>query len=214
MHLYMLYHFDFPLTDVPPSCEAGLHPAGNSQGTMGGGNILLCSAALLECCSEFWSLCLVDVCHDKRFPDPWIWKWTCEAKILLSTSAKLNQLCLVLPSESVQRRPFKLWKSSYFCLCRAFKRDVCSGFFFLFLEINCCVCGIQWTNHFECPALLLLLLALSKLSPTHSAVVYLALGWRLVLPALLSWFNYFSSCWDNIILCCTSDTTYWRSAEP
>lgn len=72
------------------------------------------------------------------------------------------------------------------------------GFFFLFLEINCCVCGIQWTNHFECPALLLLLLALSKLSPTHSAVVYLALGWRLVLPALLSWFNYFSSCWTML----------------
>lgn len=80
-------------------------------------------------------------------------------------------------------------------------------FFFLFLEINCSVCSIQLTNHFECPALLLFLLALSRLSPSHSALVYLALVWRLVLPALLSWVNYISSCRDSIILCCTSDSS-------
>lgn len=149
---------------------------------------------------------LMGVCHDKHFPDPPIWKWTCEVKILLSTSAKLTNCAL-----SYHLRVFKgellncgdnLLSVSVGALRGMFVVGI-----FLVLEINCSVCGIQWTNHFQCPALLLLLLSLSRLSPSHSAVVYLALVWRLVLPALLSQFNCFSSCWDNTILCCTSDTT-------
>lgn len=48
-----------------------------------------CSAA-----ANFEAFFLMGVCHDKHFPDPPIWKWTCEAKIPLSTSAKLTNCAL------------------------------------------------------------------------------------------------------------------------
>lgn len=57
------------------------------------------------------------------------------------------------------------------------------SFFFFLIEIKCSASGIQWMDHFEYPALLLLMLALNRLSPTDSAADCLALLWMLVLLA-------------------------------
>lgn len=59
-------------------------------------------------------------------------------------------------------------------------------FFVLFLEMKCSACGIQWMDYFEYPALLLLMLALDRLSPNNGAVDCLALVQVLVLLALSS----------------------------
>lgn len=70
---------------------------------------------------------------------------------------------------------------SYFRLCRG--KVFVVGFWvfwffccFFFLEMKCSACGIQWMDHFEYPPLLLLMLALNRLSPTNSAVDCLAFG--------------------------------------
>lgn len=52
------------------------------------------------------------------------------------------------------------------------------GFFVLFLEMKSSACGIQWMDCFEYPALLLLLVALNRLSPNNNAVDCLALDAR------------------------------------
>lgn len=62
----------------------------------------------------------------------------------------------------------------------------CGWLVVLFLGMKCSACGILWTDRFEYPALLRLVLGLNRLSPANSAVDCLVLVWMLVLPALQS----------------------------
>lgn len=52
--------------------------------------------------------------------------------------------------------------------------------FFSPLETECSACGMQWMGHYEYPTLVLLKVALTRLSPNNSAVDCLALVWMLV----------------------------------
>lgn len=100
----------------------------------------------------------------------------------------LNQRCLALLSESIKMRSFKLWK--YLISVSIGVSCVCGGVFCCFvfspLETECSACDMQWMGHYEYPTLVLLKVALNRLSPTNSAIDRLAFIWMLVLLAFSS----------------------------